>query len=265
MKPLVTPAGRVIRLTGSPPQGRSHDTHTGYDETTGQAVVVKMGGDRARLRHESLVLTAVAAKSLTLGPRLLEAATENPRPYLVLEHLPGHHPQTPADWAIFGATLADLHNTAVETPALRRTSSDLLRPAAELAAAQAPQLLPAVRACANAAAGSVMVHGDASSQNVLVHGHDATLIDFENASFGHPGLDVGRAVFLIRLGHFPHRCNETRSFLDGYRYRRPLPDRLSAWTCISGMLIAAWRYSHDNVPPWQTALALVAELADTTD
>jgi Ser/Thr protein kinase RdoA (MazF antagonist) len=261
MTPFLTPAGRVILLTGILPLGRSHNIHTGYDQATGQAVVVKTGGDPARLRHESHVLTVVADTAPTLAPRLLEFATEHPHPCLVLEHLSGRHPQTVADWAAFGAILADLHNTAVVATAFRRNSLDLLRPAAALAAAQAPHLLRTVRVCADAAAGGVLVHGDASPQNVLVRGHDATLIDFENAFSGHPGLDVGRAIFLIHLGELPSRCCYTHSFLAGYRLRRPLPDRLPAWTCLSGLLIAAWRHSHDHVPPWQAALALADDLA----
>jgi aminoglycoside phosphotransferase (APT) family kinase protein len=245
--------------------GRSHTTYLARGLRTGRVAVVKTGGDPARICREARALTALGAIPGLPAARLLGAPGQCSQPRLILDYIPGRHPRSLADYQAFGAALAVLHATPVTGPmrGLEQTPAQLLAPAAALAAAVAPDLAGVIGAVAPAPgqpwAGTVLIHGDAAPANVLIDRRgDAVLIDFENTTLAHPGLDVGRAIFLTGMtpAPAPLRCARVDAILSGYARHRTLPADLGCWAAAVGLHIAAWRYARaGSAPSWRTAVA----------
>jgi len=264
--------GSTLRLETALPGGHSHSTYLARETRTGVAVVLKAGGDPARLAREAEILAALAGIPGAPCPHPMEAPRlplpgHSRRQLLILRYVPGHHPRTLADYQAFGASLAILHNTPV-TGALRafwRPPDELLRPARILAATAAPGLAGLIDALSPPSGqpwtDPVLTHGDAAPANaVICHRHGrAVLIDFENATIAHPGLDIGRAVFLTDLAGAPagQRSARIAALLTGYARHRALPDHMNWWIAAAGLQIAAWRHVHRaraDVRPGQIAL-----------
>jgi aminoglycoside phosphotransferase (APT) family kinase protein len=253
-------------------EGQSHATYLAHDLCTGCAVVVKTGGDLARLAHEAQVLAALAAIPGAPCARLLEASRipspgHPPQPRLIVRYIHGRHPRTLADHQAFGAALANLHNIPATGPlqACCQPSAQLLLPARTLAATADSGLADLIDALTPLPGqpwtDPVLIHGDAGPANALIRHRDghAVLIDFENAALAHPGLDIGRAVFLTDLTRAPARQRRARidAILTGYACHRTLPGHLSHWTAVAGLQIAAWRHgrrSDARIPSWTIAL-----------
>ncbi|AXG79241.1 phosphotransferase family protein [Streptomyces paludis] len=268
---VTTFTGRRLSLVTPLHGGRSHTTLLAYDTTTGAPVVLKTGGDPLKIHHEARALTALAALPSTPCPQLVEASrirmphSRPPsQPCLVLRHIPGRHPRTPDDYRALGAALALWHTTPTTTfRAFAISPTDLIRPARSYAATTAPHLTQLLDTLvplhAHSWAEPVLTHGDAGPANTLVNRGRAVLLDCENSALAHPGLDLGRALFLTDLEE-PTDQNPSRieSLLSGYTSHRPLPDRLTQWMSAAGLGIAAWRHAHRariDVPPPDEALA----------
>ena len=79
----------------------------------------------------------------------------------------------------------------------------------------------------------VLVHGDTNENNAILQGDRIALIDFDRASIGAAGSDIGNFLGLLRyfrlLGFISPRSERTRAaaFVDGYSSVSPLPLRES--------------------------------------
>ena len=67
-----------------------------------------------------------------------------------------------------------------------------------------------------------LCHGDFTPKNMLVHGQDFTLVDYETAHFGDPTMDLGLCLAHVLLKAFrrPQMCEQyfdvTKAFWHGY-------------------------------------------------
>lgn len=270
---LTTSACTVLEHLDVITGGRSHRLHLARMVDTGRTVIIKTGGNAAKLTHEAGALAALATAPGAPCPRLIESSLicfgTAPRPCLILEHLPGAHPQTLEEHQLLGAALAELHNIPL-TAALHvfhRSPAQLLRLARDLAAGLTPPLSDVVERISRPRRqcwpDQVLIHGDAASNNALITSLKArrvVLIDYENAVLAHPGLDLGRLVFLIDLtDDAPPKLTHERiqAVLIGYARQRHVPDDLTSWLITAGLQIAAWRQAHRTragVPPAEGAL-----------
>jgi aminoglycoside phosphotransferase (APT) family kinase protein len=274
------PAPRTPDPPTTLPAGRSHTTYLARGLRPGRIAVIKTGGDAARLAHEAKVLAALATVpgppcTQLLGAPAIASPGRPAQPRLILAYIPGPHPRTVADYQAFGTALAILHNTPATGPlhTLAQASSRLLLPARTLAAAAAPELAGLIDTLTPPPGqpwtDPVLIHGDAAPANALIHhqhGH-AFLIDFENTTVAHPGLDIGRAIFLTDLTRAPARQRRalTDAILTGYARHRALPAHISHWAAVAGLQIAAWRHarrSDARIPHWTIALDHARRWAD---
>ncbi|MEV4505407.1 phosphotransferase family protein [Streptomyces klenkii] len=263
--PARTTCGRTLILQRRLHGGRSHVLHLAHDAGTGEQLVVKTGGDPAKLRHEARALTALTDRPGLPCSRLISVTClrtdDAPRAQtaLLIAYAPGHHPRAAGDFHALGRTLATWHTapTTRRWENLYQPPARLLRLDRSFAAHHAPDLtglldtlLPPTR---HVWTRTCLVHGDPSPPNTLIHDGVAVLIDCENAALAHPGLDLGRALF---HAHW-HSPTSADALLAGYTDLQPLPDQLAAWTAAAGIHIAAWRHSHrrrQGVLPWSPAL-----------
>lgn len=271
-----TTCGKTLILQRRLHGGRSHILHLAHDADTGEQLVVKTGGDPAKLRHEARALTALANRPGLPCSRLISVTClrteEAPRAQtaLLIAFAPGHHPRTADDFHALGRTLATWHTapTTRRFETLYQPPARLLRLDRSFAAHHAPDLtglldtlLPPTR---HVWTRTCLVHGDPSPPNTLVDpGGIAVLIDCENAALAHPGLDLGRAHFHA----YWHSPTSADALLAGYTDLQPIPDQLPAWTAAAGIHIAAWRHSHrrrQGVLPWPPALEQARHWASTS-
>jgi aminoglycoside phosphotransferase (APT) family kinase protein len=245
---------------GTLPSGRSHRLWLARQDGTPGKVVVKTRGKTTKLIHEANVLAALRTIIGTPSPCLRETSLISsgtaPRLCLIMDYIPGHHPDTVDDHQTLGAAFAQLHNIA-RTPALEvlhRPLRRLLQPAHALAATLHPpltDLLDDLNRCDRQSSERVLIHGDAAPNNAIItDANQAVLIDYENTVLTHPGLDLGRLIFNIDLTDAPSHLKNERinAIISGYaRHRDPPPD-LRAWTIAAGLQIAAWRHANRTRP-----------------
>jgi uncharacterized protein (TIGR02172 family) len=165
-------------------------------------------------------------------------------------------------------TQAATHARALPTlPALRQTLLQRIQHATPLA--------PALRATAQSALerlpdGSALCHGDFHPGNVLLSSHGPLVIDWENATSGHPLADVARTLLLLRMGWL-YAENPTRRllrhrvtpmfialYLRRYRQLHPATrQEIEAWA----LPVAAARLSEGVTHEESLLLKRVAQLA----
>ncbi|HEV2778230.1 MAG TPA: aminoglycoside phosphotransferase family protein [Actinophytocola sp.] len=110
----------------------------------------------------------------------------------------------------------------------------------------------AVRALAAAGpVNMVLLHGDLQARHVLVHGNAVVLVDFGDAGWGDPALDL---VVLTHLD--PHRRAEV---LDGYGADRSLRDRIGilgpTYSLWRNMFVSRWYFENSFEQRRNTAVA----------
>ncbi len=269
---VITSTGLALRLERPLRGGRSHATYLARRPATGQRLVLKTGGDSSRLRHEAQVLTALAGITGSPAPLLYETSQVQlpgcqAQPCLVMEHVPGRPPHSPADHNALGIALATLHGLPPRPfHAFGTDSRRLLEPARTLASEHAPELVALLDSLAQASADSpgtrTPCHGDASSANSIVRdeGGEVVLIDYENAALANPGFDLGRALFTIEYQGLSLPQARMDAFLRGYDQSRRLPPSLNRWAAAAGLMIGAWRYDRrdrSEIPAWPPVLERV--------
>lgn len=150
-----------------------------------------------------------------------------------------------------------------------------LRPLLEKRIRQATPLPPALQSAALRALeklpdGSALCHGDLHVGNVLLSSRGPLVIDWENATSGHPLADVARTLLMMRMGSVYPKSAIQRRVLRGImafplavylrRYRQLVPapaEMLAAWQ----LPVAAARLCEDITEEEPHLLALVAKLA----
>jgi aminoglycoside phosphotransferase len=138
----------------------------------------------------------------------------------------------------YGAALATLHSLPlvdIEVPS--DSALDRLQRKAEGVGSVRPDVVAPVSVLLgelsarweDAAGEPVLVHGDANENNAILQGGRVALIDFDRASIGSAGSDLGNFLGLLRyfrsLGLISPEAEGTRAaaFLRGYSSVRPLP------------------------------------------
>ena len=194
-------------------------------------------------------------------PRALGWA--RPDRIVVFEAMPGlartalpHHAQTDAVHRL-GSALAHVHGlpTELSRGPFQRFRSERVRNSANLVAAARPDVVATVhRLRDQLATGSpgptelAYLHGDVDADNVLFHGDDVHMINFDHGGSGAASADVGgmlASLMTMRLAE-PDGTVEglSAAFLDGYSAVRPLPATAElAWytaaACVAEQAIRA--------------------------
>ena len=194
-------------------------------------------------------------------PRALGWA--RPDRIVVLEAMPGlawaklpHHAQ-PAAIHRFGSALAHVHGlpTEVGRGPFQRYRSERVRNSANLVAAARPdvaasahRLRDQLAAGPPAPAAMVSLHGDVHTDNVLFHGDDVHMVDFDHGGTGASAADLGSmlaSLLTLQLVD-PDTAYDglSTTFLDGYSAVRPLPptaelDWYTAAACVAEGAIGA--------------------------
>jgi len=87
-----------------------------------------------------------------------------------------------------------------------------------------------------------LIHSDLGPDNIIQHGNDMALIDFDDAAYGWHMYDI--ASVLIEYHLTPHFDALSAALLDGYRERRSLQRRdiemLPVFLLIRGLAIIGW-------------------------
>jgi Ser/Thr protein kinase RdoA (MazF antagonist) len=87
-----------------------------------------------------------------------------------------------------------------------------------------------------------LIHADLDPDNIIQHGDDMALIDFDDAAFGWHLYDLASALLEYRSA--PDFEALSAALLDGYRQHRPLAERdiemLPAFLLVRGMATIGW-------------------------
>lgn len=106
-----------------------------------------------------------------------------------------------------------------------------------------------------------LIHADLVPENLLVHGDDVHVIDFDDAGFGWHLFDIATSLYFL----MPQPYFETarRAMIDGYRKERALPDedlaRLPMFLAARGTTYLGWVHERKDT---QTAKALTPFLIE---
>ncbi|MFI1996442.1 phosphotransferase [Actinoplanes sp. NPDC020271] len=238
--------------------GRSHRGHRGRT-SDGTTVMVKTGGDAARLAYEFDILRALESVNV-LAPSPIALTRIGREPALVVSWIDGIPPTGAAAWRRLGASLARLHS-------LPPTPTTRVQPNLRIS-----ELPDSVRSALGAATTTILTtpmpgsdtvfsHGDAGPENFLDHSDGGALIDFESSCRQPAGSDLGRCLFLIADTAPGEAHNAAVALLEGYGAGVLSPADLFGWAAREGLRIADWRHRHagrPNVPSWQRATATAA-------
>jgi Ser/Thr protein kinase RdoA (MazF antagonist) len=93
-----------------------------------------------------------------------------------------------------------------------------------------------------------LVHADLRLANLLVHGDDVAVIDFDDCGYGWNLYDLGTAVsFLEDDPRVPQWCD---AWVTGYRQVRELPAadeaEIPSFVCLRRLMLVAWIGSHSG-------------------
>jgi aminoglycoside phosphotransferase len=204
---------------------------------------------------------------------------------VVLEPLPGlpwtqlQQRDQPIAVQRFGAALAHVHELPSELShgPFQRYRSERVRNSAALVGVARPDVAAAAhRLRDQLAAGpptpttAVYLHGDVHANNVLFHGDEVNMIDFDQGGTGAASADLGSmlaSLMTLRLVN-PDAAVEGlgAAFLDGYSAVRPLPSTAElAWytaaACVAERAIRA--VNRVNLPVLEV-LPQVLEMAEAT-
>ncbi len=176
---------------------------------------------------------------------------------------------TSKPWTLFRCArlLAELHATmhtctVPDLPPLRQRLENKIRDAEPLPASWKTAALQALDQLPD---DNVLCHGDFHPENVLMSPRGATIIDWPDATRGHPLADVARTSLLLRVGGLPPGAALRRLlqsaraafhavYLRRYMQLRPASrSELAAWQ----LPVAAGRLSEDIPEERDQVLALV--------
>ncbi len=216
-------------------------------------------------------------------PRALGWA--RPDRIVVLEALPGQSwTQLPllaqaAAVQRLGSALAHVHGlpTELSRGPFQRYRSERVRNSANLVALARPDVAATVQRLRDQlAAGppppraTVYLHGDVHANNVLFHGDDVHMIDFDQGGSGAPSADLGSMLASLMTHRIvnPDTAVEglDATFLDGYSAVRPLPAtaELAWYTAAACVAERAIRAVNRVNQPVLEVLPQVLEMAEAT-
>ena len=195
-----------------------------------------------------------AARAGVRVPVVYEAVTYRNRPGLVMERMDGPDLLTLVGrqpWRVFwvagqtGRAHVAVHRVIApaDLPAVRARM--------RRAIAESDRVPPNLRAFAldvldRLPDGDRLLHGDFHPGNLMLAGTTPVIIDWTNATRGHPDADVARSIILLKLGDVPPETPRPlrllalvgrRMLLSGYlrayrRVRPTEPARLAAWEVV---------------------------------
>ena len=109
-----------------------------------------------------------------------------------------------------------------------------------------------------------LIHADFLPENLLRHGDELCLIDFDDAGWGWHLFDVATTVF-FDVGE-PHFDAVLASLLEGYREHRPLPDahldHLPLFIVLRGLTYLGWAHTRSETETAQLMAPFVAPGVD---
>jgi aminoglycoside phosphotransferase (APT) family kinase protein len=165
------------------------------------------GRPAGKARYEALISHAVYASGVP-APAVYAVVERDGRRGVVYERVSGasmEHALTSRPWRLpeLADQLASVH-AAIHAYALPGLPE--LRAQLERRINSATPLPTGLRQAALAAleglpGGAALCHGDFHPGNLLLSSRGPLVIDWENASCGHPHADVARTLLLIRMGH----------------------------------------------------------------
>lgn len=95
-----------------------------------------------------------------------------------------------------------------------------------------------------------MIHADQHQDNLLMHGEDLTLIDFDDAGFGWHQYDIAVALFHAEMS-WTDRADFEAAFLNSYRATRAIADEDMAlvpmFRLVRGMALIGWKAERPEV------------------
>jgi hypothetical protein len=163
--------------------------------------------------------------------------------------------------------VATQSHSVPDLPPLRQVLEKRIRAASPLSLSLRAAALRALESLPD---GNALCHGDLHVGNVLLSPHEPVVIDWENATHGHPLTDVARTLLLMRMGSVYSKSAFQRGILRGiialllalyvrrYRQLRPfMPEEIAAWQ----LPVTAARLCEGVTPEEPRLLALVAKLA----
>lgn len=220
-------------------EGRTSDVH---EYGAGAVVKIPRPGVPAEwARIEAEITDAVGGLGLP-APGVLDVVEIDGREAAVFEHIHGDSMwqrmvERPADIEALTGELAEVHRQILEAGLPGKVESWFERMLGKLGAvsqlseseqAEARRLLEALPS------GAVLLHGDLHPANVLLGGNGIVVIDWFDASIGHPVADIVRSSILMRstgdLGNAIHLRDATPESLSRLHgaYVRSMADALDA-------------------------------------
>jgi tRNA A-37 threonylcarbamoyl transferase component Bud32 len=176
-----------------------------------------------------------------------------------------------------GAALANIHGLPTDfgRGPFQRYRLDRVRNSAALVAIARTDVATAVQqlgdklvAAAPSPAGVVCLHGDVHAKNVLFHGDQVHMIDFDQGGSGAAGADIGSMLASLMTAQLIDPDSGVRglgtAFLEGYNSVRALPNRseLQWYTAAAFVAERAIRaVNRVNLP----TLAVLPELLEIAD
>jgi Ser/Thr protein kinase RdoA (MazF antagonist) len=95
-----------------------------------------------------------------------------------------------------------------------------------------------------------MIHADQHQDNLLMHGEELTLIDFDDAGFGWHQYDIAVALFHAEMS-WTDRTDFEAAFLSSYRAVRPIGDEemtlVPMFRLVRGMALIGWKAERPEV------------------
>jgi aminoglycoside phosphotransferase (APT) family kinase protein len=183
----------------------------------------------------------------------------------------------PAAMLHFGAALAHIHGLPTDfgRGPFQRYKLDRVRHSADLVTLARPDVAAAIRRLGDklvagppATDAVVCLHGDVHAKNVLFHGDQVHMIDFDQGGSGAAGADIGSMLASLLTANLLHPEAGVEglgaAFLDGYSAVRPLPStaELQWYTAAAFVAERAIRAVNRVTQPTLAVLPELLEIAD---
>jgi aminoglycoside phosphotransferase (APT) family kinase protein len=232
-------------------EGREAELYT-WDSSSVLRLLRDPNAHASNERQRVAMMAAATAGARV--PAVREAVIHNGRPGLVMERIDGPDLLTlvgKQPWRVLwvaghtGRAHAALHRAAA--PASLPSVRDVIRYRVERSD-RVPEHLreAALDVLERLPEGDRLLHGDLHPGNLMLAGDIPTVIDWTNASRGHPDADLARTILLLRLGDPPPGSSlglrllalvGRRLLLSGYRRayartRRASRPRLAQWQFV---------------------------------
>ena len=176
-----------------------------------------------------------------------------------------------------GEALANVHGLPTDfgRGPSERYRTERVRSSADIVSIARPDVASAARRLGDKLAGGppdskrlVCLHGDVHSENVMFHGDQIHMIDFDQGGSGAAAADLGSMLASLMASRLidPHTSLEGlgAAFLDGYRKIRPLPTRAELqW--YTGAAFVAERSIQAVIRVSRPTLAVLPELIEMAE